>query len=144
AYVGLHQAEYEKFFSLTGVKERQSKNEPWPCFAKNRLPSGVLLQHKPSKGSVDLTFEKTTRDALFTKLAHLLDDRRSMGIVKASSSAALRYTVPKLVPTEPFSSQETAVRAAFTTVRSVLALWPSISASMGYATDVANGRPERT
>jgi hypothetical protein len=37
---------------------------PWPRFGAAALPANVLLEHKPQQGRVDLTFAKSTLEAL--------------------------------------------------------------------------------
>jgi hypothetical protein len=40
---------------ISRLPDRVSRASPWPRFAAGALPEGVLLEHKPQEGRVDLT-----------------------------------------------------------------------------------------
>src|SRR5262249_29080794 len=132
AYVRFHEKECALAFSMAGVvRERASRQDFWPRFAAGVLPPNVLLQHKPSMGRVDLTFQKSTRAELLAKFDHLLPANAPMQIISVRPSAALSHPVSMVIPTEPFDEQEARVREVFLVVQKFLSLWPVLARSMG-------------
>jgi hypothetical protein len=87
---------------------------PWPRFGVAALPDNMLLEHKPQQGRIDLTFARSTLEALRQRLpATLPFDVKS---AKAGQSAALRIAVPPVDHLRPFNEQQDKVLSVFTAV----------------------------
>lgn len=110
--------------SMTPLNAMQSKNEPWPKFAAGVLPSVIRLEHKPSRGSVDMTFTGRRVEDVKSKLATLLDER--LTVERTSPSCALRRRVPVIKPAESFDNQRAAIIEAFEAAQATLNLWPRV------------------
>jgi hypothetical protein len=101
-----------------------SRASPWPRFAADALPGGVLLEHKPQQGRVDLTVEAGSAEQLkaATQGRLPLDVR----VVRAGGSAALRLAVPQVDHLRAFEEQEEEVLAALAAVEKMHALGHSL------------------
>jgi hypothetical protein len=93
---------------------------PWPRFGVAALPDNMLLEHKPQQGRVDLTFARSTLEALRQRLPATLP----FGVksAKAGQSAALRIAVPPVEHLLPFNEQQDNVLSVFTAVERLLAI----------------------
>jgi hypothetical protein len=100
---------------------------PWPRFGAAALPANVLLEHKPQQGRVDLTFAKSTLEALRRRFPATLPF--DVNFVKAGESAALRIAVPPVDHLRPFSGQEEQVLSALAAVDRLLAIGRQILAT---------------
>jgi hypothetical protein len=114
---------------VTGFGEVQSINEPSPRFAAGTLPPRVKLEHKPSRGRVDLTFQDIKFDDLRTRLSGLLPT--GFEVFRKSPSAAVGLTAPPLDATKPFETQVERAREAFRAAEALLRLWPQIRKPTG-------------
>ncbi len=101
-----------------------SRASPWPRFGVVSLPAGVLLEHKPQQGRVDLTVERQSAE----RLRMATYDKLPLGVLVASAgqSAALRLAVPRVDHLRPFAEQEAEVLAAFAAVETLYALGRSL------------------
>jgi hypothetical protein len=124
--------QHEEFpgLKMTGLGDVQSANDPWPRFASGMLPPRVKLEHKASKGHVDLTFQDFTFDALRSHLDGWLP--AAYEICRTPPSASVRATVPPLNAMKPFEPEIEAVREAFRAVDALLRLWPHIRTAAGF------------
>jgi hypothetical protein len=109
---------------MTPLKAMQSRNEPWPKFAAGVLPSDIRLEHKPSRGLVDMTFTGRRAQEVKSKLAPLL--KMSLTVERTPPSCALRRQVPIIKPAEPFEEQRAAIIEAFAAAQATLDLWPRV------------------
>jgi hypothetical protein len=118
---------------ITRLSPLVSLASPWPRFGVGALPDNVFLEHKPQQGRVDLTFDKSTLEALRQRLpATLPFDVKS---AKAGQSAALRIAVPRVVHLRPFNEQEDKVLSVFAAVERLLAIGRQIVATWSSTSD---------
>jgi hypothetical protein len=100
---------------------------PWPRFGVAALPANMLLEHKPQQKCVDLTFARSTLEALRQRLPATLPlDVKS---AKAGQSAALRIAVPPVDHLRPFNEQEDNLLEGFAAVDRLLAIGRQIVAT---------------
>ena len=109
---------------ISGFGESVTRASPWPGFGAGTLPPGVLLQHKPQQGRVDLTVSGQKKD----RLQQAMMGRLPLGVVVATAgqSAALRMAVPPVDHLRPFEAQEEEVLAAFAAVKSLYEMGRSL------------------
>jgi hypothetical protein len=118
---------------ITRLSPLVSLASPWPRFGVGALPDNVFLEHKPQQGRVDLTFDKSTLEALRQRLpATLPFDVKS---AKAGQSAALRIAVPRVDHLRPFNEQEDKVLSVFAAVERLLAIGRQIVATWSSTSD---------
>jgi hypothetical protein len=103
------------------VREAISKNDPWPKFISDCLPTHILLEHKPTQGRIDLTFSNFSRDEVLEVIGG--PPPPPFKIAKAGRSHALRIDVPKLDHLRPFMGQSDRVRACLTGARRLSAFY---------------------
>jgi hypothetical protein len=96
----------------------------------------MLLEHKPDKGRVDLTFNKYTPDALKRRVPNL---PLGVRLEIAGQSTALRIAVPLVDHLQPFSKQEDEVLSALAAVERLLALGRQIAGTASSVAHVATG-----
>ncbi len=116
---------------MSELAATQSHNDPWVRFARSLLPPDILLEHKAWLGRVDLTFKGLKPDVLRARIGPLLPP--GVDIFPAGGSAAVRFTTPVVNSKEPFEPQIANVRAALSGVRAIIALWPKLAESAGFA-----------
>jgi hypothetical protein len=93
----------------------------------------VFLEHKPQQGRVDLTFAKSTLEALRRRLpATLPIDVKS---AKTGQSAAFRIAVPRVDHLRPFNEQVDEVLSVFVAVERLLAVGRQIIATASGTSD---------
>ena len=116
-------AEYEKLcrseypdLQMLPLKNRQSRNEPWPRFTGYHLDSKMLLEHKPSHGRIDLTFSGISVE-MFNEQFDSVPN--GLKLVRAGRSAALRSQVQRVDHLQPFGEHVEAIRAALETATRV-------------------------
>ncbi len=109
---------------ITRMPPVVSRASPWPRFGVVSLPIGVLLEHKPQQGRVDLTVERQSAE----RLRMATYDKLPLGVLvaPAGQSAALRLAVPRVDHLRPFAEQEAEVLAAFAAVETLYALGRSL------------------
>lgn len=100
---------------------------PWPRFGAAALPDNLLLEHKPQQGRVDLTFSKSTLEALKQRPPATLPFDIKTAI--AGQSAALRIAVPPVDHLRPFNEQDHNVLAVFSAVERLLTIGRQIVAA---------------
>ena len=99
---------------ITRLSVAVSQNTPWPRFGGASLPAGVLLEHKPQPGRVDLTFERRSVEWLRAATQGRLP--LDVQVVRAGQSAALRLKVPRVDHLQAFVEQEDSVMEVFAAV----------------------------
>jgi hypothetical protein len=104
-----------------------SRAAPWPQFGVATLPDGVLLEHKPQQGRVDLTVSAQSVERL--KAATLGQVPLGVQIVRAGGSAALRLAVPRVDHLRPFAEQEAEVLDALAAVEILHVVGRSLSSA---------------
>lgn len=121
----------EKFadLAMSGLGPIQSKAPPWPRFNAKALGSKVRLEHKPTQGYVDLTFNFASESVVRQELQHELTMSRF--VRRVGSSVALGIQVPKVNHLEAIHPQMGAVERALHAARDLLEVWernrPSVS-----------------
>lgn len=111
---------------ITRLSAQVSQNTPWPRFGAASLPTGVLLEHKPQPGRVDLTFEKRSVEWLRAAVGRSLPP--GIQVVKAGQSAALRLEVPRVDHHRTFAEQEEILLGVFTALERLHAFGRSLPA----------------
>lgn len=109
---------------ITRLSAPVSQAAPWPRFGATSLPVGVLLEHKPSQGRVDLTVVNQSADRLRAATQGWLP--LGIQVVTAGQSAALRLAVPRVDHLRSFAEQETEVLAVLAAVERLHALGRSL------------------
>lgn len=110
--------------AITRLPALVSQASPWPRFGANSLPTGVLLEHKPQHGRVDLTMSNQSVERLRAATQGWLP--LGIQVVTAGQSAALRLAVPRVDHIQPFAEQEAEVLAAFAASERLHALGRSL------------------
>lgn len=113
---------------ITRLADANSTASPWPRFGASVLPDGVLLEHKPQQGRVDLTFNKLSLDVLKQRVPATLPF--DIMPVKTGGSAALRIDVPRIDHLRPFNEQQEGVLLALAAVERLLSLGQQITPTM--------------
>ena len=113
---------------LTRLPSSVGTASPWPRFGAAVLPTGMLLEHKPQQGRVDLTFAKSTLETLKQQLSVTLPFE--VKLEKAGQSAALRVAVPRVDHLRLFAGQEDEVLSIFAAVERLLAIGRQIASTM--------------
>jgi hypothetical protein len=110
--------------SISRLPESQGANPPWPCFAADRLPHRIRLEHKPPSNCVDLTL----KDFAYQQALNRLSGRLPEGFAVKSTppSSAIRILASPIIATEPFDQQIEATRHIFRAARRLLRLWPKV------------------
>lgn len=109
---------------ITRLSLPVSQNTPWPRFGGASLPAGVLLEHKPQPGRVDLTFEKRSVEWLRAATQGWLPP--GVQVVRAGQSAVLRLKVPRVDHLQTFVEQEQKVLEVFAAVERLHAFGRSL------------------
>lgn len=107
--------------AMSGLGAIQSKAPPWPRFNAKALGPKVRLEHKPTQGFVDLTFNFAPEPVVRQVLQHELTMRRF--IRKVGSSVALGIQVPKINHLEAIAPQMEDVERALGAARELLEVW---------------------
>jgi hypothetical protein len=115
---------------MSRLRAVRMSNDLRPRFLANTLPPGVRLEHKASKGHVDLTFQKRDARDLAEKFGDLLP--HGVCIFSARRSAIVRAVVPRLAATNPFEPRQEAVCASLDALRQLAKLLPEVCRRMGY------------
>ncbi|HEX3881170.1 MAG TPA: hypothetical protein VHW66_00785 [Stellaceae bacterium] len=107
--------------------------ENWVQFADGyiqRYPTDVRLCHRPSQGvvEIEITGAKPAEVRLFLEAA--LPPGAS--IERAGGSTAIRFGVPAIDQTRPFSGQRDTVAVALARARILLGFWTQHRARLGY------------
>jgi len=114
--------------TITRLPVTVSRASPWPRFGADGLPQGVVLEHKPRQGRVDLTVSGGSAEQM--QAATLGRLPIGIKVVRAAGSAALRLAVPRLDHLRPYDEQEEEVLAALAAVERLntlgLSLLPEI------------------
>ena len=118
---------------ITRLPPLVSLASPWPRFGAAALPADVLLEHKPQQGRVDLTFVKSTLEALRRRLPTMLPF--DVKLAKTGQSAALRIAVPRVDHLRPFNGQDEEVLSVFAAVERLFAIGQQIAATASGTSD---------
>jgi len=110
--------------TITRLPVMVSRASPWPRFGVGTLPEGVLLEHKPRQGRVDLSISNQSAEQLRAATLGLVP--LGVQVARAGGSAALRLAVPRVDHLRPFVEQEGEVLAALAAVESLYAFGRSL------------------
>lgn len=109
---------------ITRLPPVVSRASPWPRFGVGSLPMGVLLEHKPQQGRVDLTVQDQSAERL--RIATYGELPLGVLVAPAGQSAVLRLAVPRVDHLRPFAEQEAEVLAALAAVETLYAFGSSL------------------
>jgi hypothetical protein len=110
------------------LTSESSSHAPWPAFGKGLLPPGVLLEHKPAQGNVDLTLSKRSPKDVPSGVVLPAGAQ----VARIGGSTAIRVDVPRIDHLMDFEGQIEAVRAALRAVRVLRDAWPALRAELGF------------
>jgi hypothetical protein len=116
--------------TMRPLSRESSLHAPWPRFCVGLLPAGVLLEHKPAQGNVDLTLDKRSPSDLSSVVAQRLP--AGAYIARSGVSAAIRIAVPKIDHLREFDEHSADVRAALQAARALRDGWPTLCEALGF------------